>query len=90
MYVFFLFPDEQVETDSNPLERLNTDDTAGEAVGYLVKALRRWGVKDGEYDMEGFKSILDFHRGGAPSRSCLPKAHTGRTLCRLGRCCVSM
>lgn len=38
----------------------------GEAVGYLVKALRRWGVKaDGsDYDVKGLKTLFDFHRGG--------------------------
>ena len=45
-----------------------------EAVGFLLKALRLWGVdQNGEYNIKGLQATLDFHRGGAPSQLVLPK-----------------
>ena len=47
--------------DTNNLWRLDDDANVGEAVRYLIMALRRWGVT----------RTLDFQRGGAPF-NCQP------------------
>ena len=57
---------------SDLLRHAAPDDDAhvGEAVGYLVNALQNWVVKDAKQNVvtkeERLKTILDFHRGGAP------------------------
>ena len=77
---------EDVETPKG-LMRLNEDKYVDEAVGYLVKAIRRWGVKaDGsDYDIDGLKTLLDFHRGG---KTLMSKPSLKRTLHRLYCMCA--
>ena len=50
--------------DTNNLERLNEDANAGEAVCYLLMALRRWGAT----------RTLNFQRGGTRSMSLMADA----------------